>query len=398
MYRQTKKATIEDIIEAGEAKTNDGKFVVDLERVPKDASDINYLNIFMKDVEGKLMTIKQVPFENVIASSSASRPFEKDGKPVEASSTTVTLHEISESDLTGGDYVPETKSTPEEQEKENKRVATMIKTYVEQTNKTCRALAFLSSYYRATCEDLIEQDKKESFRKKYGFIFNKATRKDGDGKIPDIRDFAIEGYTDKKTGEFVKFPTSHFKLKLNILQSGKIGIKGKDGKGEIPIVFDVRRSMGGNSVPAKVKTEMGEEDLNRNNVDSFITFRSVLSGTSNFGSIIDSKMGGLSFSCKISSLYVLRHTPYERVPKREKNILMRMTGGIDYSKRDVAPVEEIKVAPKKEDENPFKSRSDSEESDTEKKVEPKKEEEPKKEKKEKKEGHRHHRIVKKSDD
>ncbi len=350
----SKRTSLERIIEAGRANTNDGKFVVDFSKLydlktanPKSPYDCTYLPISMLDAEGKTISLNEVWLRDVPIASGAKRPPPNPKEKDIPKAVSIMIRKFKEEEIPGGDYVPQRKDNAEEQEKENERVEELIKHYYAQNAKMCEACEILDRYHRATCEDLIEQDKKSSFFKQYKFRLNKniAKGKDKKAKDPEIINFGSTGYQDEKEDKFIDFDSPHYKLNIPVVRGdGRIGrySKSKEFK---PIVFDVRRSMNGQPSPAVIRTKHGETDLDINNVSSFITFKSIVSGSVDFGRIVVSKMG-LSLNKKVQSLYVLKHKSSVGAPSMTSDEMMSMTGGVDYSKQPVEENEIVEVKPK----------------------------------------------------
>ena len=339
-----KSISLDDVL-ASEAKfgcvlSYNAKDVRDLKTLnPKSKYDTTYLPIKFKHVNGSEVPLK-IKISEIMIGSSAKAPqgADEDGIPKHLN---IAFMNLKRSDIEGGDYVPNKKSSPELQEVENKRVADNITRYSDNLKKFVKVLEIVDSSYKKLCEDIKTNEASFSFR----------VRKDRNQK--EINVFSIKQVTrlNRESNKDEKLENPIFRLKVPVCKNdGRVGLWSKYHNSFKPIVFDARRMNKKNNyqpVPAKVKVDGKLRDLDITNASSFISYKSLIGGNITFECIVASKFG-LSMNSSFYDLYVYRHKAKSSQNTISKEEIIQMRGGVDENEDEESDVE---LADEKEEKN-----------------------------------------------
>jgi len=339
-----KSISLDDVL-ASEAKfgcvlSYNAKDVRDLKTLnPKSKYDTTYLPIKFKHVNGSEVPLK-IKISEIMIGSSAKAPqgADEDGIPKHLN---IAFMNLKRSDIEGGDYVPNKKSSPELQEVENKRVADNITRYSDNLKKFVKVLEIVDSSYKKLCEDIKTNEASFSFR----------VRKDRNQK--EINVFSIKQVTrlNRESNKDEKLENPIFRLKVPVCKNdGRVGLWSKYHNSFKPIVFDARRMNKKNNyqpVPAKVKVDGKLRDLDVTNASSFISYKSLIGGNITFECIVASKFG-LSMNSSFYDLYVYRHKAKSSQNTISKEEIIQMRGGVDENEDEESDVE---LADEKEEKN-----------------------------------------------
>jgi hypothetical protein len=306
---------------------------------PKTKYDTTYLPIKFKHVNGSEVPLK-IKISEIMIGSSAKAPqgVDDDGIPKHLN---IAFMNLKRSDIEGGDYVPNKKSSPELQEVENKRIVDNITRYSDNLNKFVKVLEIIDSSYKKLCEDIKTNEASFSFR----------VRKDRNQK--EINVFSIKQVTrlNRVTNKDEKLENPIFRLKVPVCKNdGRVGLWSKYHNSFKPIVFDARRMNKKNNyqpVPAKVKVDGKLRDLDVTNSSSFISYKSLIGGNITFECIVASKFG-LSMNSSFYDLYVYRHKAKSSQNTISREEIIQMRGGADENEDEESDVE---LADEKEEKN-----------------------------------------------
>ncbi len=232
----------------------------------------------------------------------------------------IQFKKFSREELECGDYVPRIRETKEAQLIENERVSKNIDTYISSNEKLIKALDILQTSFTKVAKEIIEADQ----NKKLKFTVCK------DRKLKDVAICSIKQSSrfDEKKREDVPLDAAIFRIKLPVYkEDGRIGQWDRHKDEFRDIVFDARRMTkknGFKAVPAYVKKDKKKIPLSRTNVQGFITYKSVISGSINFDSATISK-SGISLGNKFYEMYIIRHrtTNNTKAPPVEEIINLR---------------------------------------------------------------------------
>jgi hypothetical protein len=299
------KITPEDVIASNEKNPgsvltwNPDKFRDNKKQNKQAQFDVTWVNIQFVTASGKKVPC-HLKFNNAVLGSGAKAPQTKDDGDI--SNYSIQFKKFIRSEIEGGDYIPKVRSTPEAQTIENKAVSEKIDEYMENNAKLIQALDIIQISFSKVAKEIIEADK----AKKLKFTVKK------DRKIKDTPICTIKQSMryDEEKKEEVPLDAAIFRIKLPVYtKDGRIGQWDKFKDEFRSIVFDVRRMNEKNhykDVPAYVKEGKNKIHLNRKNVQSFITYKSLITGSIKFESATVSK-AGISLGNKFHDMYIIRH-------------------------------------------------------------------------------------------
>jgi hypothetical protein len=301
----SKSITAEDVIASNEK--NPGSVLTwspekfrDLKKLDKQAIfDVTWVNILFLTVSGKKVPCR-LKINNVILGSGAKPPQTKDEGDI--SNFNIQFKKFLREEIEGGDYVPRVRKTPEAQVIEDARVSKNIDDYMANNDILIKALDIIQTSFIKVAKEIIEADKE----KKLKFTVRK------DRKIKEIPICMIKQSSryDEEKREEVALESAIFRVKLPVYKKdGRIGQWNKFKDEFREIVFDARKMTDKNGfkpVPAYVKKGKKKMPLDRKNVEGFITYKSLISGSINFDSATISK-AGISLGNKFYDMYIIRH-------------------------------------------------------------------------------------------
>lgn len=301
----SKNITPEDVIASNEK--NPGSVLTwspdkfrDLKKINKAAKfDVTWVTIQFVTASGKKVPCR-LKINNALLGSGAKAPQTKDEGDI--SNYNIQFKKFLRSEVEGGDYVPRVRDTPEAQAIENKRVSKNIDEYMTNNETLIQALDILQVSFVKVAKEIIEADK----AKKLKFTVRK------DRKVKDVPICMIKQSVryDEEKREEVPLDAAIFRIKLPVYKKdGRIG-QWNTFKDEFrDIVFDARKmnkKNGFKPFPAYVKKGKKKMPLDRKNVQGFITYKSLISGSINFDSATISK-AGISLGNKFYDMYIIRH-------------------------------------------------------------------------------------------
>jgi hypothetical protein len=291
----------------------------------KVAYDTTWVPILFKKVDNNgnitKVSINALDFEKVLISSKPSKPSKDDGKDEKIKCMLLVIKKLSMDEIRTGDYVPKVKDTQEEQEVENKRMEELTEILYNNTNEFSEALNIIATGFELLCKDISEQFVKDP----YGFKFNMIKEpnwvlKEKDGSIkmynPPVRSIRqTHRKDDTNPNKMIELENPLFRLKMPVYENKMlVSWRSKNGNQETAeYIYDARKTIiDGQSgkctlVPARVKNVSGSSrPLDVDNVDKFITYKSMISGRISFPKLIISKQG-LSLVNEFKQLVVKRH-------------------------------------------------------------------------------------------
>ncbi len=312
--------------------------------------DCTWVPFQLKLENGKISPLKNLKIAKVIISSAAKLPHSTTEET--AKNLLILFREVSEEELmSGGDYAPKKMETDEEQVKENARALTKVKEYIENTRKLCQALEAIDASYKKWASILkqtpdlgftLNKDSNSVKQVKDNFRGAKITKEEMElekNKVVTVYSIRQSSYEDKETKEEIelKFPLT--RIKLMVSKDGQIGTELYDyDKGRhvfTPNVYNSRKlDSNGNPTLAKVKVNGKSSLLTVKTAGSFISFRSLISGTIEFGEIVISKFG-ISLANKFKVIYVKRHKASLVEPLFSPDEFKEMRGSASESEEDV---------------------------------------------------------------
>lgn len=330
-----KSISLDDII-ASETKfgcvlSYNAKDARDLKTLnPKSKYDTTYIPIKFKHINGTEVPVK-IKLSEIMIGSSAKAPqgSDDDGIPKHLN---ISFMNLKKSDIEGGDYVPNKKSSDELQEIENKRVSDNIVRYEDNLKKFIKVLDIIDNSYKKLCEDIKTNENSFTFR----------VKKDRNQK--DINEFSIKQVTrlNRETKKDEKLENPIFRLKLPVCKNdGRVGVWSTYHNAFKNIVFDARKMNKKNNyqpVPAKVRVDGKLRDLDVTNASSFISYKSLIGGNITFECIVASKFG-LSLNSSFYDLYVYRHKSKVSQNTISKEEIIQMRGGLDENENEESDVE-----------------------------------------------------------
>ena len=334
---------------------------------PKSQYDATYISLLFKHVNGKLMKPK-IEFSEQLISSSAKKPQngggedEKDNNKDIPKYMNISFNRLDRETVSSGDYVPKKKDSDSDQLVEDKRVSDNIDRYLENNEKFLNVLDIIDKSYKHVCEELKKQESTLEFRLKK------------DRKQTDVVVYSIKQASrlDKETNKDVELDNPIYRVKLPVCKkenfTGRIGIWSSYGGEFKSTVFDARKMTSKNNyqaVPATVETIISDdarkkfkkqgvkvynrvadgvkqyyilENLDFNNADKFITYKSLVGGTLYVEGITSSKFG-LSLSVNFFDLYVFKHKTKE-VQNNAKEIAIKMRKCMNEEEEDADKIDE----------------------------------------------------------
>ena len=305
----------------------------DLKKINKKAKfDVTWVTIQFITESGKKVACKLKIKSQILASGAkAPQTTEKD----DISTFTVQFKSLKREDIEGGDYVPRIRETESDQEKENKRVCGNIDTYVDNNVKLIQVLDILNASFAKVANEIIAQEKDLKF----------TVRKDR--KKKEITIFPLKQVTRYDDEKRVDIPLEApiFRVKIPVYKKdGRIGVWNSYKDQFRDVVFDARKMTKKNGfkpVPAYVKKGKKKVPLNRSNVQGYITYKSLVSGTIHFDSATISK-AGISFGNKFYDMFIVRHKSAGAVETVTADDISEMRGGLasDDEGSDVELAEE----------------------------------------------------------
>lgn len=328
----------------------------DLKKINKKAKfDVTWVNIQFITDSGKKVPCK-LKIKNQILASGAKAPQTKEKDDI--SSFTVQFKSLSREDIEGGDYVPRTLSTREDQEKEVKRVAKNIDGYTANNAKLIQVLDILNASFIKVASEIIEADKNREVK----FTVRK------DRKKKDVTIFPLKQSTryDEEKREDIPLESPIFRIKVPVYKKdGRIGAWNNYKDCFRPIVFDARKMTTKNGftpVPAYVKKGKKKIPLNRSNVSGYITYKSLVSGIIQFDSATISK-AGISCGNKFYNMYIVRHKSASKPETVTAEDISDMREGLasDEEGSDVELEEKEKNNQDEEDPDDFTDKEEEEE-------------------------------------
>jgi hypothetical protein len=272
----------------------------DLKKINKKAKfDVTWVNVQFVTESGKKVPCR-LKVNNVILGSGAKAPQTKDEGDI--SNYNIQFKKLLREEIEGGDYVPRVRETPEAQKIEDKRVSKNIDDYLANNDMLIQALDILQTSFVKVAKEIIEADKAKTLKF--------TVRKDRKVKDTPICMIKQSSRYDEDNREEVALPAAIFRIKLPVYKKdGRIG-QWNTFKDEFrDIVFDARKMTKKNGfkpVPAYVKKDKKKMPLDRKNVQGFITYKSLISGSINFDSATISK-AGISLGNKFYDMYIIRH-------------------------------------------------------------------------------------------
>jgi hypothetical protein len=282
--------------------------------------DVTWVNLKFKTAAGKKVPCR-LKLVNQILSSGAKAPQTKAEDDI--STFTVQFRTMLREDIEGGDYVARPRETEKEQEIENKRIIENVDEYLANNIKLIQVLDILNNSFVNVANEIIEADKKKTLK----FTVRK------DRKKKEITIFPLKQsnrYDDEKR-EDIPLDSPIFRIKLPVYKKdGRIGTWNSYKDQFRPTVYDARKMTKKNGykpVAAYVKKGTKKIELNRKNVTSFITYKSLISGTVNFESATISK-AGISLGNKFYEMYIVRHKSNTAKETVTVNEIASMRAGI----------------------------------------------------------------------
>ena len=264
--------------------------------------DCTWIPIKFKYVNGTEVQPK-IKFSNVTTSSSARLPQSED----EIKHLLISFRSVTEEELATGDLVPRTMATEAEQKIEDARMVAQIAKINKATNDFNTAMNAIDASYKRICAEI-------KAAKSLGF----SVRKDKNVKNNDaITVYSIiqthrENKDDLDNTIKLEHPITRIKLSVDPV-TGSVGNQvwnnTKKGWDFVPMVFDARKMKASNDykpVLATVKVDNKSCALDKDNAATFITYRSILTGTLEFPETIVSKFG-FSLSNRFTKLVVKRN-------------------------------------------------------------------------------------------
>jgi hypothetical protein len=354
--------TLDDVLVSYAKYTNifeiDYKHVKDLIKInPKSKYDTAYIPLLFKHINGKLVKAKFELCEQLI-SSNAKKPQTggcDDDKDI-PKCMNISINKLDRENIASGDYAPKKMDNKEDQDKENKRSSDNIDKYMKNNELFLKVLNIIDDSYKYSCEELKKQESKLDFKLK-------KDRKQTDIVINSTKQ---SSHIDKETNKDIELDNPIYRIKIPVCKVenyiGRIGIWSYYSNEFKETVFDARKMTKKNNyqaVPAKIETIINEEtkkklkkegvkvynklidnvnqcyileNLDFNNANKFITFKSLVGGTLNVECIISSKFG-LSLSINFFDLYVFKHKTKE-VQNNAKEIAMKMRNGMQEEEEE----------------------------------------------------------------
>lgn len=311
-------ATVQDILNSAKKYGNDNILSWDTknyrdnkQKNPKAVFDCTWVDIKFKFENGD-ESILELAFNEVITSSAAKLP-QAEG---ELKNTLITFRNVTAEELKAGDLLPKTKDSPETQDIEDKKKATKITEIMKNTNDFTNALDIIDKSYRKISEELKSAKTLPFLLKK-----NKQIKKNADICVFSIKQTHREDKEDSNNSIELELPL--FRIKLLLDKTGNIAVDtwNSNSKSFVsrPNVYDARKTKRDETgaikeVLATVKVNGRVSPLNKDNVSTFITYRSILTGVIVFKEMRIHKFG-ISLANNFKDILV----------KRNKSILIEPT-------------------------------------------------------------------------
>ena len=321
---------------------------------PKSSYDVTYIPLLFRHVNGKKMNVKIKFSEQIIASSAKTPQGDEEGIPKHLN---LSFIKMNKEDIEGGDYVPREMPDSILQEKEDARMKSNIERYMENNEKFLNVLDIIDNSYKAVCRELEEK----------ADTFNFRIKKDRNQK--DITIFSIKQTKriDRDTNKDEPLTDPIYRLRIPVCKKdGRIGVWSTYHDKFRPIVFDARKMTkknGYTQVPAKVKVDGKYEDLDVNNANEFIAYKSLVGGNISFECVVVSKFG-ISLNNSFFDLYVYKHKTKMSASTLTREEIIQMRGGIDECEdEEESEDEEVGEGDEKENTNPDGAPHDTDDDD-----------------------------------
>lgn len=267
---------------------------------PKSPYDCTYINIYFKDADTSTLSRFKLNIYSQLTGSGAKLPQANSTEDV--SSMSIQFKKLTLDDIRGGDNVPKVKNTPQEQEIENKRVETNNNILFKNNQALCRVLDIVNQAYIKCANEIIAASK----AKKLQFSVNKNR---GNSEVK-INTMVQSTRLDMDTKEEVPLENPIYRIQIPVdRKTGIIGNPDYKTGNITPIIFDARKSnqsKGFKPVPATLKVDGVETQMNIKTCSEYITYKSIVTGVIDFNSFTISK-AGISLSRKFTELYVIRN-------------------------------------------------------------------------------------------
>ena len=338
--------SFDDVSASAEKYGRDNVLEIDYKKIrdlralnPKSKFDTSYIPLVFKHINGKTGPVK-IKFSEQMIGSGAKVPQGSDDEGI-AKNLNISITKLIKETVEGGDYVPKKKDNEKDQEKENKRMADNIKKYLSNNEKFLNVLNIIDASYKKKCDELKVKESSLNFQLKK------------DRKQKDIPIYSMKQVSrmNKDTNKEEELENPIYRLKVPVYKKdGRIGIWSNYHNVFKPTVFDARKMTKKNNyqpVPAKVMVNGKLCDLDVNNANSFIVYKSLIGGTILFDCIVSSKFG-LSLSNSFYDLYVFKHKTKATQQTITKEEILAMRGGDEEeededSDAEVEDIEELKT-------------------------------------------------------
>jgi hypothetical protein len=288
--------------------------------------DATWVPLYFKkiDDQGNMtkVQITSLDVANVLNSSKPSKPsIENEDNNNKIKCMLIVFKRVTPEEVRTGDYLPKIKNTVEEQEVENKRVDELVQMLCDNTNELADAQDAIDEGFKILGEKISEEYVKNSDQFKFNMAKEKnwvITDKSGNIKMfnPPIRSIKQTHRKDEKNpNKTIPLDTPIYRLKLPVTDNKMlISWRSKSGVQETAeYIYDARKTIFDKRtnhptlVPAKIKNVYGNlQSLTVDNVDKFITNRSILSFRLSMPKLVISKQG-ISLVNEIKQLVVKRH-------------------------------------------------------------------------------------------
>lgn len=286
--------------------------------------DATWIPILFKKVDDK-GDVTKVPVYNydvdtVLNCSKPSKPSfgdEDNGQKSKVKVMLLAFKRVTLEEVMTGDYVPKDKETKEEQAVENKRMRDLAQKLCDNTNEFLDAQDAIDEGFKQLFEYICEQFVNDPDQ----FKFNMAKEsnwvikdKKGDIKMfnPPFRSIKQTHRKDvNNPNKMIPLDTPLYRIKLPVVDNKmQLAWPGKEPQ---DYIFDMRKTMTDKKskqpklVEAKIKNAAGTmQSLNVDNVDKFITPRSILNFRLSLPKIAISK-AGFSLVNEVKQMIVKRH-------------------------------------------------------------------------------------------
>jgi hypothetical protein len=297
---------------------NADKFRDNRAKKGKVAFDCTWVNLKFKTVNGDEVPLK-LKFNQVILFSSAKLPVN------DAKNLKIAFASLTKTDFENTDYLPIKMKSEEEQTKENELKEKKINEYISNTNSFYEALGIINTSFIKIWND-IKATKSLDFN----------IKKDKSISVDQIKIHEIiqSTYNDETTETISKLETPIAWIKLMLCKEKHfVGVDTWDDNKKAfsfkPNVYDFVKTYKNKFSPvlAKVKKNGKLCDLDKDTAASFITAKSMATGTIVFPDITIFK-GGVSLGNSFIELFVMRHKKNTTESSISKNDIMEAFEGI----------------------------------------------------------------------